>query len=64
MSILGKLFGAVVDTVLLPASVVADVVMLPADALDLSKPAAFSRTARRIRRIGDEIEGAADEAAE
>ena len=60
MSVFGKLFGAAVDTAILPFSAAKDVLTLGGSMSGDRE----SATGRRLKRIADKVESAADEAAE
>ena len=58
MSILGKLGAALIETVTVPLSIVADVVTLGGTVIGRKE----SYTGQKVRRIVEDIEDAADEA--
>ena len=58
MSILGKLGAALIETVTLPVSIVADAATLGGRTIGRED----SYTGRKVRRIADDLKAAADEA--
>lgn len=57
LNILTNLTKAVIAVAVTPIAVVADIVMLPADAEDINRPA-FSRTGGLLKAVGTAIDQA------